>query len=51
LPAELADGLALKESRYGRIRPIRPRDLQRPLRFLRSRLVAQMGFGFAGAAV
>jgi large subunit ribosomal protein L13 len=27
MPAELADGLALKESRYGQIRPIRPRDL------------------------
>src|SRR4051794_34195209 len=26
-PAELADGLALKESRYGTVRPIRPRDL------------------------
>ena len=36
-PAELAVGLALKELRYGRVRPIRPRDLQRSLRFLRSR--------------
>jgi len=51
LPAELADGLALKESRYGQIRPIRPRDLQGSLWFLRSDLVAQIGFGFAGAAV
>ena len=36
-PAELAVGLALKESRYGRFRPIRPWDLQRSLRFPRSR--------------
>src|SRR5262249_1563328 len=32
LPAELADGLALKELRYGRqFAPIRPRDLPGPL--------------------
>ncbi len=35
-PAELAVGLALKESRYERFRPIRPRDLQESLRFPRS---------------
>jgi hypothetical protein len=50
-PAELAVGLALKEMRYGSIRPIRPGDLLRSLRFLRSRPVARTGFGIAGAAV
>jgi large subunit ribosomal protein L13 len=42
-PAELAVGLALKEMRYGPIRPIRPGDLQRSLRFLRSRPAGPVG--------
>ena len=50
-PTELAVGLALKEMRYGRFRPIRPGDLHRSLRFLRPRSDARTGFGIAGAAV
>ena len=42
-PAELAVGLALKEMRYGPVRPIRPWDLQGSLRFLRSRPVGPGG--------
>ncbi len=50
-PAELAVGLALKEMRYGPIRPIRPGDLRRSLRFLRSRPDDRTGLGVVGAAV
>ena len=50
-PAELAVGLALKESRYGRFRPIRPRDLQRSLRFPRSHLDCPDGIRRIGGAV
>jgi hypothetical protein len=45
LPAELAVGLALKEMRYGLFRPIRPWNLQRFLRFLRSHPPVRLGLG------
>ena len=45
-PAELADGLALKESRYGRFSSDSPLRPARSLRFLRSRTMARTGFGY-----